>query len=252
MKKMQTKILERQARDLGSLIRELQDTHSELKVALIQRDYAQSSMYAHDLAGDLDTIKNKYADPLTIAIDREGGRDDEEHDHISENEAREKLQVAAREFGIEVVFSQADNDKDKDKADALNRTECIGHLIGQMNRAAIMGQKKFVIKVSDTSSEENRKTSEETMLTILHNSTSKLLSRVGELDVIWSDPSSPRDDDTGRVLLINTISLACELANSKGFDGRDGRSMRELSNNALQIAESLSTKADDLEAKSRG
>ena len=76
--KMKTKTLERQVRDLQNLIDELQDTHAELKAAVIEGDLGTASMHANDLVGDLESIKTKYATPLALEIDSHLDDDDEE------------------------------------------------------------------------------------------------------------------------------------------------------------------------------
>ena len=66
---------------------------------------------------------------------------DEEDDIPSEAEARKQLMQAAQEAGIELVV------KTVDKEDAIEYTECVGHLIGQMQRAAENGVKEFTLEV---------------------------------------------------------------------------------------------------------
>ena len=60
---MKIKTLERQVRDLQNLIDELQDTHVELKAAIIGGDLGEASMHANDLVSDLESIKSRYDTP---------------------------------------------------------------------------------------------------------------------------------------------------------------------------------------------
>ena len=66
---MKTKTLERQCRDLGELITQLQDTHSEIKVAITKGDLGTASMHAHELADDMACFAKddaiQMAGPLT-------------------------------------------------------------------------------------------------------------------------------------------------------------------------------------------
>ena len=47
---------------------------------------------------------------------------------------------AAREAGIELIV------KTVDREDAIEYTECVGHLIGQMKRAAENGAEEFTLE----------------------------------------------------------------------------------------------------------
>ena len=66
---MKTKTLERQCRDLGELIAQLQDTHSEIKVAIIKGDLSTASMHAHELADDMACFAKDDAIQMAKAID---------------------------------------------------------------------------------------------------------------------------------------------------------------------------------------
>ena len=84
---MKTKTLERQCRDLGELITQLQDTHSEIKVAIIKGDLGTASMHAHELADDMACFAKDDAIQMAQAIDsyQDDNGDDEEGDAPSES-----------------------------------------------------------------------------------------------------------------------------------------------------------------------
>ena len=75
---MKTKTLKRQCRDLGELITQLQDTHSEIKVAIIKGDLGTASMHAHELADDMACFAKDDAIKMTEAIDSFQDDDDED------------------------------------------------------------------------------------------------------------------------------------------------------------------------------
>ena len=85
---MKTKTLKRQCRDLGELITQLQDTHSEIKVAIIKGDLGTASMHAHALADDMACFAKDNASQMAQAIDSFQDDDDEEESTPFEIEAR--------------------------------------------------------------------------------------------------------------------------------------------------------------------
>ena len=97
---MKVKDLERQVRDLQGLIDELQDTHAELKAAIISKDLGEASMHAHDLVDSLDCIRKDYAGPLTEEID---SYQDDDDDYDPRAHAKARLKETANELGIKLV-----------------------------------------------------------------------------------------------------------------------------------------------------
>ena len=112
---MKTKTLKRQCRDLGELIIQLQDTHSEIKVAIIKGDLGTASMYAHDLADDMAAFAKDDAIQMTKAID---SFQDDDSDDESEGDAPSKR-------------TPADKGIAASKADALH-----GQLVEGINELA--------------------------------------------------------------------------------------------------------------------
>ena len=82
---MKTKTLERQCRDLGELITQLQDTHSEIKVAIIKGDLGTESMHAHELADDMACFAKDDAIQMAQAIGSYQDDDEEKGDAPSES-----------------------------------------------------------------------------------------------------------------------------------------------------------------------
>ena len=250
---MKTKALERQCRDLGELITQLQDTHSEIKVAIIKGDLGTASMHAHELADDMACFAKDDAIQMAKAID--SYQDDEEGgDTHSEAEARKQLMKAAREAGIDLVV------KTVDKEDAIKYTECVGHLIGQMKRAAENGAEEFTLEVNcpwgggddDPVAQGEAAATADVLRAELVEGTGRLANKSIQLHKAWDAAGYSKDDGVRDDLLVHALDIAGELANPNSGPYADDPSMRQLANDAKRLARNLSDIADDFEAEFEG
>ena len=330
---MKTKTLERQCRDLGELITQLQDTHSEIKVAIIKGDLGTASMHAHELADDMACFAKDDAIQMAQAIDsyqdddeegddhdprahaktklhqtadklgielvfkaREDGLDymacqgllqnrmgeaaksgcetftieyddratttvsgdptgrpstlaDEEDDIPSEAEARKQLMQAAQEAGIELVV------KTVDKEDAIEYTECVGHLIGQMKRAAENGAEEFTLEVDcpwgggddDPAAQGEAAATADALRAELAVGAGRLANKSIQLHKAWDEAGYSEDDAVREDLLVVAAQILGALNVADGNSNPDHTFMRNLAKMAEELAANLDVIATDLE-----
>ena len=252
---MNTKTLEKQCRNLGELISELKDTHSEIKEAIIKGDLGEASMYAHDLAEDMMAFAKDDAIQMAQAIDSyEEDEEEEEGDAApSEAEARKKLMQAAREAGIELIV------KIVDKEDALEYTECVGHLIGQMKTAAENGAETFTLEVDcpwgggddDPAAQGEAAATADVLRDELARGAGKLADKSIQLHKAWDEAGYSEDDAVREDLLVVAAQILGGLNVVDGNSNPDHTFMRNLAKMAEELAANLDTIAADYESEAK-
>ena len=246
---MKTKTLERQCRELGELIVQLQNTHSEIKVDIIKDDLGTASMHAHELADDMACFAKDDAIQMAEAIDSYQDDDEDGDSTPSKVEARKQLMQAAQEAGIELVV------KTVDKEDAIEYTEYVGHLIGQMKRASENGAEEFTLEVDcpwgggddDPAAQGEAAATADALRTELARRAGKLADKSIQLHKAWDEAGYSEGDAVREDLLVLATQIVGGLNVVDSNSNPNPSFMRNLANMAEVLATNLNVIATNLE-----